>query len=218
MAAQVASYECFAAHDVDAQDPRQLSPGQTTPFDSYPPEVAANAWDACKGNYLETFRLGLRFSSFPGVTNVELVDEAAPLAFADCMATSGWLPPLGASVVEDLDGYTQANAACRKPLEGEPAATSYCRFLQAIQDLAMHDRAMSVTGIPIMGTTESRRQAAVALYDEALEIAPEEMIDDLHTMQDGIEQGTPIPDAVVESMIDYHLRVCGVWVVLGSTD
>jgi hypothetical protein len=56
------------------------------------------------------------------------------------------------------------------------------------------------------------------LYDEALEIAPEEMIDDLHTMQDGIEQGTPIPDAVVESMIDYHLSVCGVWVVLGSTD
>jgi hypothetical protein len=203
---------------VDAIDPTKPPPGQTITVSSYPPEVAEDAWDACKGTYLETLRLRLRTSSFAGVNNAELADEAAPLAFADCMATLGWMPPLGAMVVEDLDGYTKANAACRKPIDGEPAATSYCRFLQAIFDRAAYDRSMSVTGIPITGTNESRRQAAVALYDEALQIAPEEMVDDLHTMHDGFQQGTPIPDAVVESMIDYHLRVCGAWVVLGSMD
>jgi len=101
---------------------------------SYPPEVAADAWDACKGTYPETLRLRLRASTFAGVTNAELADEAAPLAF------------------------------------------------------------------------------------EALQLAPEELLDDLHTMQDGFRHGTRIPDAVVESMIDYHLSVCGAWVVLGSMD
>jgi hypothetical protein len=55
------------------------------------------------------------------------------------------------------------------------------------------------------------------LYDEALQIAPEELIDDLHSLQDGFRQGD-IPDAAWESLIDYQLRVCGAWVYLGSLD
>jgi hypothetical protein len=55
------------------------------------------------------------------------------------------------------------------------------------------------------------------LYDEALQIAPEELIDDLHSLQDGFRQAD-IPDAAWESLIDYHLRVCGAWVYLGSLD
>ncbi len=213
--AQVATYECFAAHGVDAQDPTRLSPAQTMPVPSYPPEVAAEAWDACRGNYLETLRLGMRASSFGA--DAELADEAVPLAFADCMVTLGWMP-LGASVVEDVDGYTQANADCRTPREGESAEESYCRFVQAIQDRATHDRSMSVTGIPIMGTNDVRRRAAVALYDEALQLAPEELLDDLHTLQDGFRDGTPIPEAVGESVWNYHLSVCGAFVYLGSMD
>jgi len=215
VAAQVASYECFAAHGVDAQDPTRLSPAQTTPATSYPPEVAAAAWDACRGNYLETLRLGLRASSFGA--NAELADEAVALAFADCMVNLGWMP-LGASLLEDVDDYTQANADCRTPREGESAEESYCRFVQAIQDRATHDRSMSVTGIPIMGTNDVRRQAAVALYDEALQLAPEELLDDLHILQDGFRDGTPIPEAVGESVLDYHLNVCGAFVYLGSMD
>jgi len=142
----------------------------------------------------------------------------APLAFAECMATSGWTPPLRRDAVVDLDGYTQANAECRTPVEGESVEASYCRFVSAIYDRSLYDPSMSPTGIPYMGTQESKRQAAVALYDEALQIAPAELIDDLHALQDGFRDGTPIPEAVGESVLDYHLSVCGAHVYLGSQD
>jgi hypothetical protein len=207
----VALIECFAAHGVDPGVPAQ--PASPIPAGSYSPEVAADAWGACRGIYLDWLR------EFVGSFNVnaELPAEAAPLAFADCMATLGWMP-FGPMVVEVLDGYIQANAVCRTPVEGESVEASYCRFLQAINDRASHDRSMSVSGIPYTGTDESRRQAAVALYDEALQIAPEELIDDLHTLQDGFRPGTPEPKAVGESVFEYHLSVCGAWVYLGSLD
>ena len=118
----------------------------------------------------------------------------------------------------DLDGYTQANAECRTPVEGESVEASYCRFVYAIYDRSLFDPSMSPTGIPYMGTQESKRQAAVALYDEALQIAPAELIDDLHTLQDGFRDGTPIPEAAGESVLEYHLGVCGAHVYLGSQD
>jgi len=205
-------FECFAAHGVAAQDPAQ--PFSQIPVGSYPPEVAADAWGACRGAYLESLRASV--AAFD--SDAELRDEDAPLAFADCMATLGWMPPLGVIEVEDLDGYTEANAVCRTPVEGESVEASYCRFVQAIFDRGNHDPSISITGTPYTGTDESRRQAAVALYDEALKIAPAELIDDLRTMQDGFRQGTPIPESVGESVGDYHLSVCGAPVYLGSLD
>ena len=134
------------------------------------------------------------------------------------MAALGWKPPLDRDAVVDLDGYTQANAECKTPVEGESVEASYCRFVYAIYDRSLYDQSMSPTGIPYMGTVESKRQAAVALYDDALQIAPAELIDNLHTLQDGFRDGTPIPEAVGESVWDYHISVCGAPVYLGSQD
>ena len=61
-------------------------------------------------------------------------------------------------------------------------------------------------------------QAAVALYDEALEVAPDVMMDVLRTLRASFQDGTPIPDDVGERMGDYHENVCGGPVFLGSLD
>jgi hypothetical protein len=150
-----------------------------------------------------------------------VVSQGDSLAFADCMATFGWVNARGFyGLVEDLEGYMVVNAMCKAPVERESAGASYCRFLNSIEDIAGHDPSMSITGIPYEGDDESRLKAAVRVYDEALQIAPDELVADLQMLREGFlgESGASFPVDVGERVLDYHLRVCGAFVYLGSTD
>lgn len=205
-----ALFNCLASNGVAAVDPAQSEPAS-----QYPPDVADKAWRACRDLYLQVR---------------PLPPQGDPLAYADCMATRGWViaQPGFLGVVEDLEEYTLANDTCRAPVEGESADVSYCRFMNAIFDDAMHDPSMSITGVPNVGTDEARLEAAVNLYDEALDVAPEALVDDLQTLREGFRSsleslrngGPPVsfPDDAGERVGDHNLGVCGAQVYLGSLD
>jgi hypothetical protein len=207
-------YECWTSHGIGLPDPSQPIPSPA-PAVTYSPEVAVEAWNECRDIYLAVMRESLTQHN---QIEAPLPSAANPLAYAECMATYGWVTIGQYAPMDELADYTAANAACRLPVEGESREASYCRFLNAIFDRAMHDRSVSVTGTPYEGDNETRRAAAVALYDEALTIAPDMMVEDLTTLRDSFLNGTPMSNELWDRMIDYHLGICGAWVYLGSLD
>jgi hypothetical protein len=76
---------------------------------------------------------------------------------------------------------------------------------------------MSPTGVPAMADDATRIAAAIALYDEALGVAPLELHDDLRTMQDGFRNQTN-EQAAGDRLWQYNLTICGADVYLGSLD
>jgi hypothetical protein len=211
-----ALYECFTAHGVETRDPAQ--PPYPVPAHAYPPSTATKIWGECRETYLAAVRESI--AAYYSDITPELPADAAPLAYLDCMAKSGWLSPYGGAwaPIEGLADYTAANAACKLPVDGQSAEASYCRFLHAIEDRGMHDTAVSTTGVPTSGTDASRREAAVRLYDDAISIAPADLVSDLKTMRESLQQATEAPEAVTQRVFDHQLRVCGVGMVLGSLD
>jgi hypothetical protein len=153
--------------------------------------------------------------------NEDLPTQADPLAFAGCMAAFGWVNAPGFYGVVDEVEYKAANAKCKTPVEGESVEASYCRFLHSIFDAGVHLPMLSITGIPNTGSEDSRRAAAVRLYDEALQIAPTDLHPDLEALREGFRQsglGGAFPSDAGERMSQYHLGVCGAFVYLGSLD
>ena len=211
----VAVFECFASHGVEASDP--TLPGGSPPRgERYPPGVATAAWDACKELYVSAFRH--LFSGSSGIV-AESPSDAEPFGFGDCMAAHGWITLFGTSgEVADFADYTSDNAECRRPADGESAAASYCRLVHAIIDTSGRDRSVSLTGIPNAGGDAARGDAAVRLYEDLVEVAPSELVDDLRTLQDGFRQGSEIPEATWSRIGNYQTRICGVPVRLGSLD
>jgi len=146
------------------------------------------------------------------------------------MATYGWVIAQGGfyGAVEDLEQYTAANDTCGAPVDGESAEASYCRFVNAVFDAAMHDPSKSVTGVPNAASNEDRLQAAINLYDEALQVAPEALVEDLQTLSEGFrhsldslrnnEPSAGFPDDALERIGDHNIRVCGSFVYLGALD
>jgi hypothetical protein len=212
-------YECYTSHGIAATDPAQPPAAPIGPAHPYPPDVAMAAWDACRTAYLDSLRWYVQ--QLRGSDEPVIPTQGDALAFADCMATFGWVKARGYyGLVEDLEGYMAANGACKAPAQGESAEASYCRFLNSIEDVAGHDPSMSITGTPYEGGDESRLEAAVRLYDEALQIAPADLVADLQALREGFraEPGASFPVDVGERVKDYHLRVCGAFVYLGSLD
>lgn len=202
--------DCLASNGVAAADPARSEPAP-----QYPPEVAIEAWGACRDGYLQSR---------------QLPPQGDPLAFADCMATFGWIVAQSGfyGLVEDPDQYRLANDTCRTPVDGESSDASYCRLLNSIFDVAMHDTSMSVTGVPNAANDEDRLEAAIALYDQALQVAPEALVEDLQTMRDafrlslewlrGNGPSIDFPDDAGERVFDHNISVCGAPVYLGSLD
>ena len=110
-----------------------------------------------------------------------------------------------------------------------PTDASYCGFLNSIVDVAMHDPSMSITGVPNgAANDEDRLEAAVALYGEALQVAPEAIVEDLQTLREAFSaslesrrnNGPPVefPNDAGERVLDYNISMCGAPVYLGSLD
>jgi hypothetical protein len=203
--------DCLASKGVAAADG---TPSVEPPL-RYPPDIAVAAWSACRDVYVQL---------------TQLSPQGDPLAFADCMATFGWVIAQAGfyGEVEDLEQYTAANDTCGAPVEGESSDASYCRFVNAVFDVAEHDPSMSITGVPNSTSSEDRLEAAVRLYDEALQVAPEALVEDLQTLREGFRQSleslrneepsTSFPDEALERVGDHNTRVCGAWVYLGALD
>ena len=203
--------DCLADNGVASADPSK----PVAPAAQYPPDVAVEAWRACRDVYEQL---------------TPLPPQGAPLAFADCMATYGWVIAQRGfyGAVEDLEQYTAANDTCGAPVDGESAEASYCRFVNAVFDAAMHDPSKSVTGVPNVGSNEVRLETAINLYDEALQVAPEALVEDLQTLSEGFRQSLDslrnsepsagFPDDALERVGDHNISECGSLVYLGALD
>ena len=212
---RVALYECFISHGIADSDPAE-PPGIPVPVDRYTTDVATVAWNSCKDAYVGALRQVL--NDFQGIV-AEFPADADPFGFTDCMAALGWITPFRASgPAVDVAGYAADNAACRRPPEGSSAAASYCRLVNAIFDMGRHDQTLSITGIPNAGDDASRLDAAVRLYEELAQVAPEELVEDLRTVQDGFRTAGEFPDDAWTRVYEYHAGVCGAPVHIGSLD
>lgn len=212
--------ECMTSAGIEMPD---MSPGapirQGTA--SYPPEVAAEAWSGCRDLLIGT---ASRPEALTGL-----------LAFRDCMAERGW--PLAADgPAEDRVSYDAALHECRTPAEGETREASYCRHLVAVRDqadaspLAPDPGSLSSTGVPNVGSVEERLAVAVRLYEESLELAPDDIRADVLAMRDSYRSALTAPGTSASAdeqreweeravrLESYNQRTCGMFFLLGALD
>ena len=112
-------FSCLKANGIDAVDPSTVARGATGPSGAsgaaavtprYAPELAAEAWAACRSSYISA--VGMPAGR---------ADEY--LATPDCMAAKGWLIVAMSGPPADMQAYSAAMAECSPASNPAPPTT-----------------------------------------------------------------------------------------------